>query len=499
MSPAPPPRRPSRNMPAVIRVSDAQRPAKTSSLVSSDSDSDEEPLRRYVPGGYHPVCIGDDLGGAYRILRKLGWSARSTVWMVENRIDGTLASLEVLTATATASTGHTTLGLLRRIRAFPDDPGYPHIAHLHAHFYVSGPHGRHLCLVSDLVAQPVAALMARSPRHRIPPTLVRTIVKQAARALGYLHRCGVLYTGAPFPRPSPVHARNITPSLRIKPDVRATALAFVLPPHIDKWALLCDTAHRHSTTHRGPTGARITRFQTQRIPYIMPAAGEAAWGDLRVKLVDVGAAACWLDPLLLERPDVVRSTALRPPELYADVPDWGPPVDVWGLGCLAFELALGRSLVPIGTDAFSVPYLHVLQLGPYPPALLDRARVQPFPSPPLLTRVLTARTTHRVSLLRTAHALGPRFASFLETALTLDPADRPRIRDLLAHPWFADEGALDRGIGAHGLSEERGESGTFYGEPEACTVRLVPPRLEHGPEECGLLPMVEGRNVRSRA
>jgi len=45
----------------------------------------EEPLSRYCTGGYHPVLIGDVFnGGKYRVIRKLGYGAYSTVWLAHD-------------------------------------------------------------------------------------------------------------------------------------------------------------------------------------------------------------------------------------------------------------------------------------------------------------------------------------------------------------------------------------------------------------------------------
>ena len=42
-----------------------------------------EPMTLYLPGGYHPIVVGDILGPSsepqYRIVHKLGWGAYSTV------------------------------------------------------------------------------------------------------------------------------------------------------------------------------------------------------------------------------------------------------------------------------------------------------------------------------------------------------------------------------------------------------------------------------------
>ena len=46
----------------------------------SDNDEQEE-VKDYCKGGYHPVRIGDVYNGRYQVVRKLGWGHFSTVWL----------------------------------------------------------------------------------------------------------------------------------------------------------------------------------------------------------------------------------------------------------------------------------------------------------------------------------------------------------------------------------------------------------------------------------
>lgn len=38
----------------------------------------------YRPGGYCPVILGQVFKDRYRVLRKLGWGTRSTVWLAKD-------------------------------------------------------------------------------------------------------------------------------------------------------------------------------------------------------------------------------------------------------------------------------------------------------------------------------------------------------------------------------------------------------------------------------
>lgn len=45
------------------------------------TESDDEGIRDYKKGGYHPVNIGDIYNDRYRVEAKLGWGHFSTVWL----------------------------------------------------------------------------------------------------------------------------------------------------------------------------------------------------------------------------------------------------------------------------------------------------------------------------------------------------------------------------------------------------------------------------------
>ena len=46
-----------------------------------------ECAEEYLPGGFHPVSLGDTFkDGIYRIIRKLGYGSFSTVWLVKDAL-----------------------------------------------------------------------------------------------------------------------------------------------------------------------------------------------------------------------------------------------------------------------------------------------------------------------------------------------------------------------------------------------------------------------------
>jgi len=46
----------------------------------------QESPENYLPGGFHPVHLGDVLNGRYLIFRKLGAGSQSTVWLARDKM-----------------------------------------------------------------------------------------------------------------------------------------------------------------------------------------------------------------------------------------------------------------------------------------------------------------------------------------------------------------------------------------------------------------------------
>ncbi|GAB1316172.1 hypothetical protein MFIFM68171_06382 [Madurella fahalii] len=59
----------------------------------------------YRPGGYHPVHLDDTLNnGQYKVIRKLGDGAYSTVWLARDQINKRYIALKILVSEISAST-----------------------------------------------------------------------------------------------------------------------------------------------------------------------------------------------------------------------------------------------------------------------------------------------------------------------------------------------------------------------------------------------------------
>ncbi|KAF9069592.1 hypothetical protein BDP27DRAFT_1420717 [Rhodocollybia butyracea] len=64
-----------------------------------------EDLGHYMPGGFHPIMIGDEFSqGRYRIIHKLGYGGFSTTCLACNQHKSILVALKALRASASEET-----------------------------------------------------------------------------------------------------------------------------------------------------------------------------------------------------------------------------------------------------------------------------------------------------------------------------------------------------------------------------------------------------------
>ncbi|CAI5757828.1 unnamed protein product [Candida verbasci] len=171
--------------------------------ISSESDSDlnpadEEDLKDYVPGGYHPCYIGEEYkNGKYTLVRKLGWGHFSTVWLAKNNDNHCHVAIKVVrSAKHYTETAIDEIKLLDMVTTSDiHHPGHQHVIQLLDTFTHKGPNGVHVVMVFEVLGENLLGLIRKYKHRGIPIVFVKQIAKQLLSALDFLHRkCGVIHT-----------------------------------------------------------------------------------------------------------------------------------------------------------------------------------------------------------------------------------------------------------------------------------------------------------------
>lgn len=143
-----------------------------------------EDITRYVPGGYHPVIIGQHIpngASSYRIMHKLGFGSYATVWLAE-KFDAPRSFVAMKITTADGASSREAEWLRRVQHTEPSN-----ILQLVDAFELKGPNGTHSVLVTDVVA-PVLS-------HPTSASWCKVIARGLAHAVKQLHASGIVHGG----------------------------------------------------------------------------------------------------------------------------------------------------------------------------------------------------------------------------------------------------------------------------------------------------------------
>ncbi|KAK4640931.1 hypothetical protein QC761_0097010 [Podospora bellae-mahoneyi] len=150
-----------------------------------------EDLEKYWRGGFHPVHIGDKLDKVntttyrYEVIHKLGYGGFSTVWLANNLIEGGYFALKIVCASQSS------YGPAPSVKAILDShPARIFVTEIRR-FAISGPNGNHICQVLPLTGPSLLSL-SRVP-YRLRPAACKTLGRQAAQALAFLHKKGICH------------------------------------------------------------------------------------------------------------------------------------------------------------------------------------------------------------------------------------------------------------------------------------------------------------------
>ena len=287
----------------------------------------EEP-NDYRPGGLHPIHIEDSLdSGRYTVIHKLGYGLSSTVWLARDVTLNTYVAIKILTAEASKTRNELRCLELLSSKPRSKHPGQEYISasFLDRHFWLDGPNGQHLILVSKASGPSVSHMS--NWNIRIRESLARRIALQVTQGLAYLHSRGICHG-------------NLTSS-----DVLFQLADF------DAWTqeevyeqlgipMVIDV----DESFRGPS---FPRYLVDSAQFFRASPGLLAEN---IRIIDYGDSfrvKCSNNPSTDQRP---WSNGFIPPENLCGL-KYMQSSDLWALGCIIYEIRAGLSLFPLSVDA----------------------------------------------------------------------------------------------------------------------------------------------------
>ncbi|KAI7313744.1 hypothetical protein KC315_g11571 [Hortaea werneckii] len=150
---------------------------------------EEERLPWYHADQFYPVHIGQTFISRYKAVGKLGYGAYSTVWLCRDLKASDFVSVKVGT-----SHGAGPMRQDRELKFYEhvaslgsQHPGGTYIRGLLETFEISGPTGKHLCLVQPPMHMTVAELQRQNPTRRLDKELLNWTLFDLLSALSFLH------------------------------------------------------------------------------------------------------------------------------------------------------------------------------------------------------------------------------------------------------------------------------------------------------------------------
>jgi serine/threonine-protein kinase SRPK3 len=389
---------------------------------SSEEDEavlrEEESLKDYCAGGYHPVHVGEKFkDGRYEVVRKLGWGHFSTVWLAKDSHNNNkhVAMKVVRSASHYTEAALDEIKLLNSVaEGSASHPGRAHVIGLLDSFEHKGPNGLHVCMIFEVMGENLLGLIKRYEYKGIPTVLVKQITKQILLGLDYLHReCGVIHTDI---KPENVlieigdveeivrlmeeqensqhkesgskgknrHGRRprnrsvITGSRPLPSPLRRCPGSGYFPEFTMSSSADCSCTNStpgskervglgvtraenmlSEMTISSPHSSRSSSVSSNDPHFVYDGATTALDEDLiSVKIVDLGSA-CWVNKHFTNN---IQTRQYRSPETILGA-QWGASADVWSAACMIFELLTGDYLFdPRASDHYSKDDDHFAQI-----------------------------------------------------------------------------------------------------------------------------------------
>ena len=157
------------------------------------SGSDVESIDDYKKDGYHPVFVGETFKNRYRVLKKLGWGAFSTVWFCHDMHQNKFVAIKVQkSGESYYSAAEDEIEILDVIAdkwkseewkesiseyKLNANINSVHCMYMMDHFEFKGPNGKHIGMVFEIMGANLLTIMKKYDWEGIPLPIVRIMAR----------------------------------------------------------------------------------------------------------------------------------------------------------------------------------------------------------------------------------------------------------------------------------------------------------------------------------
>jgi serine/threonine-protein kinase SRPK3 len=342
-------------------------------MSGSDSDSDHEENSAYVPGGYHPVQLGEIYKDRYLVERKLGYGHFSTVWLASDisiADDDHPNKLVALKIQKSAQNYHeAALDEIRLLNSVKDEAVdnslSQYVVQLLDEFTHIGPHGTHVCLVFEPMGKNILRLIKHYDYRGMPTYIVKIMTRQLLQGLDFLHRsCRIIHTDL---KPENFLMLPAVPfSAKLLREQRESKLGSPSPPPRATRPPVVNSPGGEANVHAlegMPDPHGVVQLINLDLDPI-----ELAVRRFSIKISDLGNG-CWIDHHFTED---IATRQYRSPEVIVGL-SYTESADIWATACIIFELLTAEFLFdpredPNGIHSRNEDHLALIRelLGPFP-------------------------------------------------------------------------------------------------------------------------------------
>lgn len=346
-----------------------------------------EDVEAYQEGGYHPVLIGDQLkDGKYTIIHKLGQGGFATVWLARDTEEQRYVAIKIIMAEASEDAMRVDIKVCEHIKEkVAEHSGSRYLDIPIGNFWITGPNGSHLCIVSDVAGPSIAQLsharLLDDEVATLGPRDAQIMALQIAQALEFLHS----------PEVSIAHgdltSANILLELESLDNIPQEELIKVLGQPVQE---RLQPYGEHDLDGSAPEFIYEAIDVMRLLPYCTG----------HVKIIDFGAS------YFLNSPSAGLATPLSAcsPEYLRDG-KFGKESDVWAFAGTLFEMRAGHPLITSvwgGEDEVLAQIQTIL--GAFPPRLEDETVTAQLDRPLLKTLINDIRNQGPINRGNERHA-----------------------------------------------------------------------------------------------